>query len=152
MLLVVYINDKTLKFYNSLAVSGCRYLEGMKRYLCDEHMNLHKQPLNVYNYAFIDCGSRVPQQTNRIDCGVLVCAFADLLSQNKRLTFSMVHVTIYRRRIVVLVITGTHPQYYFNEQTSHEVKAIVSLDGTEKIASKNKELSKTVDVKISTST
>lgn len=42
----------------------------------------------------------IPQQKNGYDCGVYVCTFADLLSENMPLSFSQEHIDTIRLRIV----------------------------------------------------
>ena len=107
---VAYIQLKKIQYYDSLHGDGNRYLEGIFRYLQDEHLEKKQVELpNKVNWKLVPCQADCPSQQNNYDCGVFVCAYADHLSVEKELGFGQDYVSAMRQRIALSVIIGHIP-------------------------------------------
>ena len=104
---VIHITEKRIQFYDSMSGSGERYLEGLMRYLKDEHLAKKGCPLpDEEEWELVESTPDTPQQLNGFDCGVFTCMFCDFLSIGCPLTFSQEHVNQCRERIALSIMKG----------------------------------------------
>ena len=86
---------------------GMHYLENIKRYIEDEHMDKKKTPLSCSDeWNLVPCQMNTPRQKNGYDCGVFTCMFADFLSKDCPLVFGQDHVNQCRNRIALSILEG----------------------------------------------
>jgi len=103
---VIYMEEHRIQFYDSMGGSGMRYLEGLQKYLKDEHLDKKKSKLDMSDWTLVPSQASTPQQENSFDCGVFSCMFADFLSRDVPLTFTQEHVTQCRERIALSIMIG----------------------------------------------
>lgn len=104
---VIHMTEKRIQFYDSMSGSGDRYLEGLMRYLKDEHLAKKGCPLpDEEEWELFESTPDTPQQRNGYDCGVFTCMFCDFLSTGCPLTFSQEHVNQCRERIALSIMKG----------------------------------------------
>ena len=104
---VIYMTEQRIQFYDSMSGSGVRYLEGLMQYLKDEHKAKKGCPLpDADEWVLVESTPDTPQQRNGHDCGVFTCMFCDFLSMGYPLTFSQEHVTRCRELIALSIMNG----------------------------------------------
>ncbi|GFH55956.1 hypothetical protein CTEN210_12433 [Chaetoceros tenuissimus] len=84
-LIVVFMQQKVIKYYDSLSGDGRLYCEATLRYLKDEYMTTKGRTLDAEEWEIVGFTNDVPIQPNGYDCGVFVCFFADLISLDRPL-------------------------------------------------------------------
>jgi sentrin-specific protease 1 len=107
-LLVIYVQQKRIHYYDSMSGSGRRYLEGALRWLVDEA--LYKKSIRDYDvsdWTLVDREPHVPQQINGFDCGVFTIMCADFLSDTLPLNYSQEDVSFFRRKIAADILRGS---------------------------------------------
>ena len=104
-LIVAYMQQQKIQYYDSLGHDGRKLLEAFLRYIEDEHLD-KKQVLlpDKKSWKLIPCKNDCPKQENDVDCGVFCCAFADFLSRDLELLFGQGYVTDYRRKLALSII------------------------------------------------
>jgi len=103
----VFMQSKRIQFYDSMHGDGMFWLNGIFKYLQDEHLHKKKVPLpNKDEWKLIPCQDSCPMQENGYDCGVFTCAFADFLSSGKEVRFDQSYVTELRNRIALSILKG----------------------------------------------
>ena len=104
-LLVAFMKEKRIQFYDSMGGSGKEYLNAIYRYLQDEHLDKKKCELPG-DWELRTCDGSTPRQLNGYDCGVFTCMFADFLSTGSPFVFGQDHVTHCRERIALAILNG----------------------------------------------
>ena len=104
-LLVAFMKEKRIQFYDSMGGSGKEYLNAIYRYLQDEHLDKKKCELPG-DWELRTCDGSTPRQLNGYDCGVFTCMFADFLSTDSPFVFGQDHVTHCRERIALAILNG----------------------------------------------
>jgi len=106
-LIVIFMQQHKIQFFDSMGGSGQRYLDGLLQYLKDEHIDKKKRPMEgVDDWKLVICQPDTPQQENGFDCGVFTCMFADFISQDMPLNFSQEHINECRERIALSIMNG----------------------------------------------
>jgi Ulp1 family protease len=83
-----------------------RYLNGVKKWIAD----VAKQLLGIQNYDINSWKTEfspkdLPQQEDHFSCGVFMCAFANLLTDDIPLgKFSREHLTFFRRKLCLDIL------------------------------------------------
>lgn len=105
-LLVIYIQEKKIIFYDSAGVNGKKYLEGALQYLVDE-----ADKINYYfdknDWTLISYADGLPSQENGYDCGVYIMMYADFITDNLPLVFSQEHIDLFRKKICLNILNGS---------------------------------------------
>ena len=98
-LAVMHISERRITYYDSMGGQGKRYVDGLFKYLQDEHNDKKKTPLPDAETWKLEYGSRngCPQQIGNKDCGVFVIAAADHLSEDLPLNYTQDEITDYWR-------------------------------------------------------
>lgn len=64
-LIVIFMQEKKIQFFDSMGGSGKRYLDGLMQYLKDEHVDKKKCPLEgADKWKLVACQPDTPQQEN----------------------------------------------------------------------------------------
>ena len=85
-LLVVFVQEKKICYYDSKHGDGKRYLEALMQWVEDigqnpNNNNQHKVHVDKKNWTLLNVsGDDFPYQTNEFDCGIFVCMFSDFLT------------------------------------------------------------------------
>ena len=79
--LCVYVQERRIVYYDSMNGSGRHFLNGMMRYIEDEHAAKMGGPLPNKDDWVLEEDSSCPQQRNGCDCGVFTCMAAECLSR-----------------------------------------------------------------------
>lgn len=104
---VIFMQEKCIRFYDSMGGNGTRYLEGLFRYLKDEWRDKKKTDRGDWDeWQLIGYTEDIPQQHNGFDCGVFTCMFADALSRGMPLCFTQQHITPFREHITLSILNG----------------------------------------------
>ena len=104
---VIFMEDKCIKYYDSLGGSGDLYINALWKYLENEASTIDEvERLDVKNWQFTDSDQGIPQQFNGYDCGVFVCMFANFLSIDVSLNFHENQMDFCRRNIALSIITN----------------------------------------------
>lgn len=86
---VIYVQRKTIQYYDSMGGRGTSYMESLLNWLGDEHQDKKKTPLpDRHTWRLVPTQQGTPQQENGCDCGVFTCMFANYLSEDLELDFS----------------------------------------------------------------
>lgn len=79
---IIYMKEKTVKYYDSMGGSGDGVLTNLLNYLKDEHRCKFGIELDSdWNMLCVDA-STIPQQDNEHDCGVFACMYAEFVTRN----------------------------------------------------------------------
>ena len=110
-LAVAYIQRKEIHYYDSMSGSGTMYLEGLLRWLADEHQTRKGSPLDTSEWQLISREDHVPQQANGVDCGVFTIVCADFISDDLPLEYSQKDIPRFRQKIGCDILRGflTYP-------------------------------------------
>ena len=86
--MVVFVEKKVIKFYDSLGSPGDSVLKDVLQYLSDEYRHRHGGSLGG-TWCLSPCvRTEMPQQDNGVDCGVFACVAAEFLSRGGVLSFT----------------------------------------------------------------
>jgi hypothetical protein len=110
-LLVTYIQEKRIVYYDSMMSLGDEskfstryYLEGALRYFADEAKK-RSLKFELTDWTLMSSMlSETPQQKGCIDCGVFAVMFADLITDDLPLTFSMADIPLFRQKICANIL------------------------------------------------
>ena len=103
-LAIVDLQNKAIRYCDSMGGNNMRCVRAIKEYLEDESMDKKKTPLNTSDWS-LDIVKDIPQQINSSDCGVFTCKYADYLVRRKPITFTQEHMPYFRRRMVYEILT-----------------------------------------------
>jgi Ulp1 family protease len=103
----MYIQEKKIVYYDSMAGTGTRYLRGALRYLGDEATKLNHTGFVSTDWDLVSMGYEVPQQDNGCDCGVFTIMYADFITDNLPLEFSQEQMPLFRNKICANVLRGS---------------------------------------------
>ena len=93
-LIVVYIIENKIVYYDSLNKDGSVYLEAAMDYLRKESQQINQDDINENEWS-LHRDTNIPQQRNSDDCGVCLCINADRLSQGLPLNYSGNLITLF---------------------------------------------------------
>lgn len=96
------MQQKSIRFYDSLGQDGMFYMKNLMRYLQDEHQNKKGFPLPTSNEWRLE-NIVSPLQTNAVDCGVFVCMFITFLALDCPLTFGQQDMALCRNLIALAI-------------------------------------------------
>eukprot|EP00817_Percolomonadidae_sp_ATCC50343_P005812 CAMPEP_0117419814 /NCGR_PEP_ID=MMETSP0758-20121206/1295_1 /TAXON_ID=63605 /ORGANISM="Percolomonas cosmopolitus, Strain AE-1 (ATCC 50343)" /LENGTH=367 /DNA_ID=CAMNT_0005201093 /DNA_START=638 /DNA_END=1737 /DNA_ORIENTATION=+ len=97
-LAVINLRDKRFEYYDSLGGFGDRVISDLADYMEEEWKDKKGGGTSpTHHFTHYQPSSEVPQQSNSHDCGVFTCQFANFVSQDFPLTFSMSNMAYYRR-------------------------------------------------------
>jgi len=105
-LAVIHMQEKKIKYFDSLVGTGREYLLHLRRYLEDEHQDKKKKTLDVSGWELVHSDRQVvPQQANGADCGCFATAFAYMLSENLPIKYiSQADMPAFRQRLVMSIM------------------------------------------------
>ncbi|XP_065604470.1 sentrin-specific protease 2 [Cyrtonyx montezumae] len=104
-LVVVDVRKKTIVYFDSLGKKGDSICETVFHYLQGESWEKQKVKLSCSEWTHHNMESHeIPQQSNKHDCGVFVCKYADYVSRDKPITFTENHMPYFRKRMVWEII------------------------------------------------
>lgn len=107
VLAVVWVQQRKVCFYDSMAGSGERWLAALMRWIVDESKDKRGEAIDEAVWSVVKCvRSTTPQQRNGVDCGAFATMFADFLSEDLELSFSQTHMPMLRRKIAASIIRG----------------------------------------------
>ncbi|ETV88061.1 hypothetical protein, variant 1 [Aphanomyces astaci] len=109
-LAVIFMQEKRIQYFDSMAGTGSQCLDVLLKYLHDESQHKKNTPFDATGWELVGTTDDTPQQDNSFDCGVFTCMFADYLSLDRPLTFSQRDMKFYRRRMVLRMVHGSIPQ------------------------------------------
>jgi sentrin-specific protease 1 len=112
-LTVIFMQQKTIVYYDSMGDQGRRYVDGLFRYVQDEHQDKKGvPPPNPEEWTLV-YGSRdgCPQQQNGFDCGVYACVCADYLSDDLPLIYTQEDITNFWRTKIGVAILNNQLDY-----------------------------------------
>jgi sentrin-specific protease 1 len=98
-LLVVYVQRRTIKYYDSLGCDGNKYLCAARQWLRNEHLAKKGIELNTSQWVLEDMEKNVPQQKGGYDCGVFTMLCADYLSEDLPLAYRHTQIITHRENI-----------------------------------------------------
>ncbi|TMW62575.1 hypothetical protein Poli38472_005193 [Pythium oligandrum] len=109
-LAVIFMTEKRIQYFDSMAGPGTKCLEVLLKYLHDEMQHKKQQPFDSEGWELVETVPGTPQQENGWDCGVFTCLFADYLSQNLDLSFSQNDMEFQRNRMILRIVQGSVPE------------------------------------------
>ena len=105
-MLVAYVQQRRIQYYDSFGGSGEQYLDAMKVFLENEATkwvddgSVPQHLLDLNAWALVRTQrATTPQQNNCCDCGVFSCTFANYISQDLELNFSCDNMLHFRQQI-----------------------------------------------------
>ena len=109
----IFIKQKVIRYYDSMAGNGISELRTLRKYLVDEwndKKERHKLDESTKpvpeDWKLEVTGRSVPQQHNGCDCGVFTCAFAQCVSLGLPFDFSQSNMAHFRRHIGLSIISN----------------------------------------------
>jgi Ulp1 family protease len=103
-LVVACMNKKEIHYYCSLGNSGKKWVNGVFKYLQDEHLDKSgKMMPNLDKWKLI-YSMKCPRQSNGYDCGVHTCIMAYKIFSGMPLTFDKCDVDKVREQIAWSII------------------------------------------------
>lgn len=106
-MLVMYLQEKRIEYYDSMGSRGTRYLNGALQYLQDESIKVNESSFNPDEWELTSTTHHVPQQENGFDCGVFSIMYADFITDNLPLSFSQEDMPFYRKKICANILRGS---------------------------------------------
>lgn len=106
-MLVMFIQQKKIQYFDSLGGPGDIYLKGALRYLGDEAEKLRLKEFKKEDWQLVSSQQGTPQQENGFDCGVFSIMFADFLTDFLPLTFQQENIVLFRKKICANVLRGS---------------------------------------------
>ena len=105
-LIVVYVEEKRICYYDSTGNSQAeRYLNGVRKWIQDVAVELEVQNFDIDSWITEFSPQDLPRQRDSFSCGVFLCAFANLLTDDIRLgNFSEEHLTFFRRKLCLDIL------------------------------------------------
>eukprot|EP00605_Chrysophyceae_sp_TOSAG23-4_P000671 GSChrysophyteH1.ASY1.ANO1.753.1 assembled CDS len=106
-LLVVFIEERTIQFFDSMNGAGTHYLETIRRWLVDELQAKKGVQMNPNEWKLVSRQKNVPQQGNGYDCGVFSCICADYISDDLPIEcYSQQDMPLLRRKMGASILRG----------------------------------------------
>lgn len=107
---VIFMQEKRIRFHDSMRGDGYHYSEGLLKYLEDEWIS--KNPgmgilPDSQKWEIVGYVDGVPQQPNGFDCGLFTCMFANFLSINRPLSFTQIGLVEGRNHIALSIMNDT---------------------------------------------
>ena len=101
---VVNLRDKAFEYYDSLGDVGQWIVERLQQWVVHEHEEKKQCTLDISSWAVRSPGRQVPQQQNKVDCGVFALQFMNCLAQDMEYTFTQQYIDYFRKRFVVEIL------------------------------------------------
>jgi len=103
-LIAVDMEQKTVRYYDSMGGPGLVYLRALLRYLGDEHQDKKGVPFDAAGWTMVPTTRDTPQQSNGYDCGVFASYCALYLANDVDPAFSQEDVPLLRRRMMMDIL------------------------------------------------
>lgn len=99
---VIFVQERRVQYFDSMGGAGRRYVDGLFRWLQEEHLDKKKTPLpDPASWTKVFGSSRgCPQQENGTDCGMFSLCCADFLSDDLPMEHDQESVARYWRQRV----------------------------------------------------
>ena len=104
-LVVTYMKQKRVEYFDSIFKSGDNIMKNIIRYLKDEYMDKKKETLDISEWKMIN-HDHIPKQVNTSDCGAFMSVYCNYLSLGQSLTFSKKDMSYFRKRMLIDIICG----------------------------------------------
>jgi Ulp1 family protease len=105
-MLVIYIQEKMIAYYDSMQVHGKKYLDAALQYLVDESLTMNR-PFDKEQWTLITYTDGLPLQENDYDCGVFALMYADFITDDLPLVFGQQHMELFRKKMCVAIMRGS---------------------------------------------
>lgn len=102
---VIKLNEKKIKYYDSLGGHNQRCLRLLKKYVQDESKDKNGEEFDFTDWELVT-PQNITKQTNGFDCGVFTCLFANYEAKNKGFDFQQNDIPYFRQRIIYEIIHG----------------------------------------------
>lgn len=104
-LVVIFVQEKKIIYYDSMGIKGNEYLVGALRYMENE-ASIYGHEFDCDEWELISYDRGLPTQENSYDCGVFVIMYADYISSGLPLTFTQHHVDLFRKKMCLHILNG----------------------------------------------
>ena len=109
-LIVIDVQHKVIRYFDSMNGQGYDYLNATLRYLKDEHVDKKKTPLDTDGWTLLPTTPDTPQQQNGYDCGVFATFFAHFMSlDGTEPDFDQSNINLLRRRLLLSILDKNVP-------------------------------------------
>lgn len=105
-LLVIWMDEKKIVYYDSMSGSGSVYLKSAQQWLSDESLDKKGATFDTSLWT-LEVASDVPQQQNGFDCGMFALMCADFLTDDLPLSYSQENMSLFRKLVCGRVINGS---------------------------------------------
>jgi Ulp1 family protease len=108
-LVVIYVQEKRIQYYDSYGSPGTNYLNAVLRYVGDTARKLRNTDFRKSEWVTIPGNISIketPRQYNGYDCGVFVIMYVDFLTDRLPLHFSEDDMPLFRKKICANVLRG----------------------------------------------
>ena len=103
----IFLPERRIQYYDSMAGSGMAVLRALLRWLGDESRERLGEELDEEAWTLVPTQmDETPQQHNGCDCGAFTCTAADFLSNGEALSYSQADMPHFRRRMVCRILQG----------------------------------------------
>lgn len=104
-MVIINVNEKTIKYYDSLRKSDNGLLLLLTDYLRNESLDKRKTGIDLSGWSLENVAD-YPLQDNGSDCGVFSCLTAEFICRNRPIVFRQKHMPYVRRKMAVEIYTG----------------------------------------------
>lgn len=103
-LAVIDFRNKEILYYDSLKGNNAGCIQGLKKYLQDEHMDKKKTAFDITGWKEL-MPKNIPEQMNGCDCGVFMCKYAEYKSRYADFTFKQDNMPYFRKRMIYEILS-----------------------------------------------
>lgn len=98
MLVIVDFNKKTIEDFDSLGMNNLS-----SKIIIFNYLKIENELKNSKKYDFdgwnLEITPSIPLQTNKYDCGIFICTYAEYISRDAIINFTQKHMPAFRRLI-----------------------------------------------------
>jgi len=107
-LAVIFVQQKRIRYYDSMAGAGDKYLQALLRYISDESKAKRQKEINPEEWELVRCThNNTSQQENGVDCGVYTTMFADFVTDDLCvMSLPQKDIHDYRKKICYSILKG----------------------------------------------
>jgi sentrin-specific protease 1 len=97
VLVIVYLSSKKILYYDSLGESDVECTNNVVKWIGDVYSSRKNEAVHEWEVNYVS----TPKQTNKYDCGVFVCKYAEYAALGCKIDFEESNMEYFRRRILI---------------------------------------------------
>jgi len=105
-LAVADMEEKVIRYYNSLTRRGTFYVDAILRFLADHALDKSVGDFDITQWRKVTYVDDAPQQDNGWDCGMFVILAASFLADGLPLVYHQGEIDEYRMKVAAAILRG----------------------------------------------